>query len=128
MSIVTKTYQKDMNLYLYLQKLSAHPSSALKVLVTGNLISYWEQNSSTDDYIKVARQFANRLLQRGYTIEDISPLFSAAAKRILIREYSSSDTDLRLKFTAPNKDPSTTLFFKTEYHPRGLSRRFIHSL
>ena len=40
MSIVTKTYQKDMNLYLYLPKLSAYPPSSLKGLVTGNLISY----------------------------------------------------------------------------------------
>ena len=127
-SFSTRTYQKVMNLYLYLPKSSAHPPSALKGLVTGNLIRYWEQNSNKDDYIKIARSFAQRLLNRGYSVDDISPLFQSAAKRIMIREHSSTDDDLKLVFHHTKKDPKDTLFFKTEYHPKGLSRRLIHNI
>jgi hypothetical protein len=43
--ITTKTYQKNMNLYLYIPPLSAHPPSCFKGLITRELCRYWLQNS-----------------------------------------------------------------------------------
>jgi hypothetical protein len=39
------TYQKPMNLYLYLPPLSAHPLSCLQGLIRGELKRYWLQNN-----------------------------------------------------------------------------------
>jgi hypothetical protein len=36
-SVRTRTFQKEMNLYLYIPPLSAHPPSCLKGLITGEL-------------------------------------------------------------------------------------------
>jgi hypothetical protein len=44
-SITTETYQKSMNLYLYIPPLSAHPHSCFKGLINGELRRYWIQNN-----------------------------------------------------------------------------------
>jgi hypothetical protein len=46
--IITSTYQKNMNLYLYIPPLSAHPPSCFKGLIVGEIRRYWLQNSSED--------------------------------------------------------------------------------
>jgi hypothetical protein len=43
--ITTSTYQKELNLYLYIPPLSAHPSSCFKGLINGEIFRYWTQNS-----------------------------------------------------------------------------------
>jgi hypothetical protein len=47
--ISTKTFQKDMILYLYIPPMSAHLPSCFKGLITGEVRRYWLQNNS-DDY------------------------------------------------------------------------------
>jgi hypothetical protein len=47
-TITTKTYQKDMNLYLYIPPLSAHPPSCFKGLITGEVRRHWLQNNLED--------------------------------------------------------------------------------
>jgi len=42
--IVTATFQKPLNLYLYLPTNSAHPPSCFKGLITGELKRFWLQN------------------------------------------------------------------------------------
>ncbi len=42
---IFKTYQKDMNLYLYIPPSSAHPPSCFKGLIAGELRRYWLQNN-----------------------------------------------------------------------------------
>ena len=61
--ILTKTYQKSMNLYLYIPSNSAHPPSCLKGLITGELRRYWLQNSN----------------KRGHSLHDLIPIFHQAA-------------------------------------------------
>ena len=43
--INTRTYHKEMNLYLYLPLTSAHPLSVIRGMIYGMLINYDEQNS-----------------------------------------------------------------------------------
>jgi predicted DNA-binding protein (UPF0251 family) len=43
--IITSTYQKAMNLYLYIPPLSAHPPSCLKGLIAGEMRLYWLQKT-----------------------------------------------------------------------------------
>jgi hypothetical protein len=67
-TINTNTYQKDLNLYLYLPPKSAHPPSCLKGLITGVLRRYWLQNN-TFDFQDILIKFIKRLSERGHRIE-----------------------------------------------------------
>jgi hypothetical protein len=61
-----------MNLYLYIPPLSSHPPSCFKGLIHGELQRYYRQNNK-DDFIDIMVKFINRLLERGYTIENLTP-------------------------------------------------------
>ena len=51
--IDTRTYQKAMNLYLYLPPTSAHRLSVIHGMIYGMLIKYDEQNSHQKHYIEM---------------------------------------------------------------------------
>lgn len=117
--IVTKTYEKSMNLYLYIPPASAHPPGVLKSIVYGNLRRYWLQNSSRSDFITTAKRFASRLIARGHSADSIRMIFmEAAASLDTIERHGKTP-----KCNAANA--SNTLFFHWEYHPNGLSRQSI---
>jgi hypothetical protein len=54
------TFQKPLNLHLYIPPLSAHPQSCLKGLITGELRRYWIQNSPSD-FQECVTKFIDRL-------------------------------------------------------------------
>jgi hypothetical protein len=112
--LTMRTYQKPMNLFLYIPPTSAHPPGVLKSIVYGNLQRFWKQNTRRNDFIHVASQFAHHLIARGHNPDTIRELFLEVGKR-LSQQPTSSD----------NVDPRKTLFFHWEYHPHGLSRRDI---
>jgi hypothetical protein len=117
--IVTKTYEKPMNLYLYIPPASAHPPGVLKSIVYGNLRRYWLQNSSRSDFIETAKRFANRLIARGHSAATVRTVFMDAA-------LSLDTIDRRGKTPKCNAaNASNTLFFHWEYHPHGLSRQQV---
>ena len=60
--IVTKSYQKPMNLHLYLPSASAHPPGSYKGLIIGTLRRYWLQNTKTTNYRELVTIFASRLI------------------------------------------------------------------
>jgi len=117
-SVITKTFQKEMNLYLYIPPLSAHPPSCLKGLITGELRRYWLQNNKTD-FQHILIKFIERLTERGHTIESLTPIFEQAAllldKTPKIQANSTTDND-------------STLFLHRTYHPYGLSRCTIRNV
>ena len=80
--INTETYQKPMNLYLYVPLHSAHPPGLLHSLVFGTLRRYWLQNSLLKSFQKVATLFFDRLLARGYPHKLLCEAFTKAAKKI----------------------------------------------
>jgi len=77
-TVTTKTYQKDMNLYLYIPPLSAHPPSCFKGLITGEVRRYWLQNN-LEDFQQLLSKFIERLIARGHTLQTITPLLQNAA-------------------------------------------------
>lgn len=80
-AITTSTYQKALNLYLYIPPSSAHPPSCLKGLIPGELWCYQLQNN-TNDFQVVLTKFIERLTDRGHRIEDLTPLLHQAALAI----------------------------------------------
>jgi hypothetical protein len=114
-AITTKTYQKDMNLYLYIPPLSAHPPSCFKGLITGEVRRYWLQNNP-EDFKKLLLKFIQRLLSRGHTLQKISPLIQNAAATL-------DDKTIGLR-TKPN-DPDNVIFIHKTFHPYGVQRKDI---
>jgi len=101
--IVTKTYQKPTNLHLYIPPTSAHPPGVLKSLIYSNLYRYWKQNTYIADFVDIAKQFASRLVNQGYKIEDIKHIFLSAAKKLdkIIEKRNTGNT--------PTNTPLSTL-------------------
>lgn len=131
--IYTKTYQKPMNLYLYIPENSAHPEGCTKGLIHGVLRNYYKQNSRIEDYKHVAALFHERLLARGYKRDTIDPMFmDAAAKfdqesRNKARGFATANILSRTKKRG-NGHPLNNLFVHVEYHPRDISRKKYQEL
>lgn len=122
-----RSYQKPMNLYLYIPPGSAHPKNMLYSLIFGRLRAYRIQNTDTSDYVKMAILLARRLCSRGYSLELLKPLFQQAATRLLA-------SDPRLKpaahqdATYPDKKELKPIIFHLQHHPRGVTRQQVRSV
>jgi len=114
-SILTSTYQKTMNLYLYTPPLSAHPPSCFKGLIAGELQWYWVQNNPRD-FKRILVKFITGLTERGHSLQSLIPVIKNAA------------TNLQKNKQRPNtgiQDTNKTLYIHWKYHPSGLQNTDI---
>jgi hypothetical protein len=113
LKIHTKTYQKVMNLYLYILANPAHPPSCLKGLISGEMRRYWLQNN-TKDFEAILSKFIQCLTKRGNQLENLIPLFNQAATKlsteIAIPSLPNTNTQ--------NNDDTLNLHWK--YNPKGI--------
>jgi hypothetical protein len=121
--IEINTFQKEMNLHLYIPPSSAHPPSCLKGLIIGELLRYKKQNNK-EDFVKIATSFLERMAARGHKIDELTPLFHEAAASIDKKLLFSSNTH--------NANPENNserkqkpLYFHWKYHPYGISNSII---
>jgi hypothetical protein len=112
------TFQKPLNLHLYIPPLSAHPQSCLKGLISGELRRYWLQNSPTNFQILVTK-FIERLHARGHTVEGLLPLLLQAAATLDNHVIKSQKPDLQTQ---------DTLYIHWTHHPKGIQRSDIRQL
>jgi hypothetical protein len=112
-TIHTRTFQKELNLYLYIPPRSAHPPSCLKGLISGELRRYWLQNNQ-NDFTSILTKFIQRLTDRGHNLLDLIPLFQRAA----IRLSNNSASNVK-------ENRNNTLFIHWTFHPNGLQRKDI---
>ena len=114
-----KTYQKPLNLYLYIPPHSAHPPGTLRSLIHGLLRKYWIQNSNHLDFQEITKLLFKRLCSRGHKPEHLYPLFLQAANTI--------DTTQTPHHPLPNSTNtnSTEIFIKWMFHPNGIPRQKI---
>ena len=149
--IVTKTYQKPMNLHLFIPAHSAHPAGSVKGLVFSQLRRFWLQNTSLDDFSSQTNRFYEQLCRRGHDPELLRGLFLEAAARLdsVDRPRSASHTTLErwpnllnnpLQVSAANlvdtparhgrkqdqNGPRT--FMHIQYHPQLPARTVIQKL
>jgi len=116
--IVTRTYEKPLNKFLYIPPTSAHSPGVLKSTIHGNVRRYWFQNSNIEDYKNQVRKFKSRLEARGHAHADLVPIFKEV--------FTALDKESKSPPSATTTtDSSNVLFQHGEYHPRGVSRRDI---
>ena len=128
------TFQKPMNLFLYIPAHSAHPPGVLKSLIHGLMKTYHRQNSNVDDFKRNVQQLFKCLLARGYNHHDISTMFEEAANTIkhnqLRRRHQNQQQE---KYTSPprikqEKNKKNDIFFHIPYHPRDITRNNIQRI
>jgi hypothetical protein len=116
-----RTYQKTMNLHLYIPGGSTHPEGRQKITITGNLQRYWKQNTKEEEFINIASEFTTHLTKRGHNITTIAAISEEAGSNI-----ERGPTPYR-KPTRNDMD-TTPLFFHTQYHPKGIPWKAIREI
>ena len=119
--ITSRTFQKKMNLYLYLPPASAHSGNVLKGMIYGLVRRYKAQNTYRKDYIHFVRLLFRRLLARGWKREYIHPLVMEACNRLEISNTTQHE---------PTNDANENemLFLHFVFHPDDISRLSIRQL
>jgi hypothetical protein len=117
-SIYTSTFQKPLNLYLYIPPLSAHPPCCFKGLIYGEMKRYWLQNNPAD-FIDILSKFIIRLCERGHKIEVLAPLITQVASTLKHHYTISKQTRDR---------DQNTLYIHWPFHPHGIQRHTIRQL
>ena len=139
--ILYSTYQKPMNLFLYIPKHSASPPGLLKSLVFGLIGTYKRQNSSAGDFNLNVKKLFERLLAQGYKKEILIEAFDEVTSKLETNTSaeskcpphpnpnSNSNSNSKSENNSTNNtnrnNNESRLFFHLPFHPRGVSRRFI---
>jgi hypothetical protein len=127
-----QSFQKDMNLYLYIPPSSAHPAKMLHSLIYGRLRAYRIQNTDTKDFIKMSILLAKRLCNRGYSLKTLLPLFQTATNRLMEKDprdlLSRPPNEARELPTGDRKKTQNPLIFHLKFHPRGITRSNIRTI
>lgn len=119
--IVSKTYQKKMNLYLYLPSASAHPPGCIKGTIYSLVNRYYAQNTYRKDYIYFVCLLYRRLTARGWDKEYIKQSIIEASSTVEARATCQAPPSI-----APsNEERDKTLYLHFQYHPDGISRQEI---
>jgi hypothetical protein len=121
-----KTYQKPMNLYLYIPPGSAHPEKMLRSLIFGRLRAYWLQNTYLSDFYAIAVLLNRRLMARGYSFPTLKPLFEEASIRL--QTQLSQGRAIHCQPTGANEKAIKPIIFHLEYHPGGIQRSQVRQV
>ena len=124
--IVTRTYQKKMNLYLYIPPASAHPTGCIKGTIYGLIRLCYAQNTYRHDFLRLIQLlYRHHLINRGWNNVLIRKLITKACTTIEQRIQPSA---------APTTPPTATLdnenrlFIHVVYHPDNIPRKRIQEL
>jgi hypothetical protein len=111
--IETRTYQKPMNLYLYLHHASAHPPGVLKGMIHGCIRRYKLQNTRRQDYLEMIRLLYLRLIARGHNRSLLKTLMIEAVAKLESGQTKQPEQEI---------DNSDRLFLHIDYHANGIQR------
>ena len=120
-----KTYQKEMNLYLYIPNHSASPPGLLKSLVFGLLSTYKRQNSVDEDFKSIVCKLFERLVARGYARDTLNILFQEVAQKLDSFAYRKKEKTKQFIKKSKLEQMEDNLFFHLPFHPKSVSRSFI---
>ena len=121
--IETKTYEKELNLHLYVMNHSNHPNGCLKGLIQGMTFRYYKLNTKIEDFKEMLKKFFQRLVNRGYQKDIVKNLIIEATKKLEIKKINSTSLQSNLLSTHIFK---TTYFNKTnKYYLRQMIHKYI---
>ncbi len=120
--IVTKTYQKAMNLYQYIPPTSCHPPWMMKGIIYSLIKNYRRQNTHHKDYIAMATKLFDRHVARGWSREVMQEYILDANRRLNLPVLTTNPTP-----TTP-PDNKERLFIHMEYHPRDIPRKYVRAI
>ena len=123
--IVSRTFQKEMNLYLYIPSASAHPDGCIKGTVFGLIRRYYAQNTCRKDYIHFVVLLYTRLLDRGWDKEFIRRLIIKACTTVETGTPTNNPTNTPTEST---NDNANRLFIHLQFHPDDIPRQKIQQL
>jgi hypothetical protein len=123
--ITSKTYQKEINLYLYIPPWSAHSRNNIKGTIFGLVRRYHAQNTYHSDFIHFVRLLYRRLLARGWERDFIRP--------VILTAYDSAKRQLSSVNSTPASvqqdiEDEERLFLHLEFHPDDVPRQRIQEL
>ena len=114
-SVITSLFSKPLNLYLYIPPTSCHPKGVINGLVHGHLIRIHILCCESQTVIKETKLFTNHLLNRGYNIEELSPLILSATEKA--EQYAKKILSSNLPFKNKAKQNDKSVFFHLSFHP-----------
>ena len=128
--VLTKTFQKTMNLYHYICPSSNHPPEMIKGIIYSLLRTYKLQNTKEEDYLEVACLLYKRHAARGWGRQHL--------KRLIL------DADFKLRQQPPPLPPAITpappdplllqnqsadrVFMHIEYGRNDLPRKVVRAI
>jgi hypothetical protein len=121
-TITSCTYQKPLNLYLYIPPTSAHPNSCFTHTIFGNILRFWRQNPNLGDYRRLVAKFATHLEIRGYAISDVERAILSAATKIDTRSITAVSNATPTTITAKR------LYLHWRYSTHEPGRQTLHHL
>ena len=121
--IVTTTYQKPNNPYLYIPPHSAHPPGMINGIIYSLLRTYYTQNSKYSDFVHFTNLLFKRHVTQGWDQVVLKQVFEKALAKL----------KTTLATIPPTCDPSPRnsqerLFFHIQYHPNNIPRKNIRKL
>lgn len=101
----TDLYEKPMALYLYIPPRSSHPPGGINGLITGQMLRIFALCSDKERIKTHALNFLRRLIARGYTRQELLPMFESAAKnaRNYLQRTEEQKTQLKRNRTESNR-------------------------
>ena len=122
--IVTKTYQKSMNLYQYIMPQSNHPPRMMKGIIYSLMRNYHRQNTKFEDYRKMARLHFQRHADRGWDKKLVKSWIIAADEKI----QATFKDPVPIHAPAPNPDLDERLFIHFEYHKNDIPKSQVRRI
>ena len=122
----TDLYEKPMALYLYIPPHSAH-AQGVNSLITGQMRRIFGLCSDPERMKVHAQNFLHRLIDRGYTNEELIPLFNSAAKNAKAAQQRSVEQILQGKQDRVKSNERCIRLHRL-YHPNDPSASTIQGL
>ena len=130
--IITKMYEKKLNLYLYISPHSAHPPGVLSGLVIGNILRIHYLCSEAQQRRQYYTMFFQRLRARGYLPAQLNRLFQRGFDLAATKPMPSTKNKKRLHSQHTNAtakmDDDSTIIYHVPYHPKNPPSHEIQQL
>jgi len=116
--IATSLYAKPLVLYRYIPPSSCHPPDVLTGLVLGQVLRVYQLCSKRADINRELCLFHTRLIDPGYQIDDLLPLFIRGGVDNAVNYLSLTPAQRVDRKKAKIGNMDKRIFFHITYHPQ----------